>query len=126
MGYTQPIMDTYTAGADLTDKENCLVSLGSSGVTLTTSATDTAVMGVVGAGAASGGTVSVWPLARGGRVQLKAGGSISAGNKLAATTGGAVAAASTAGNLIVAIAEEAAASGELFMATIVPTRLVPA
>lgn len=126
MGYTQQTMDTYTAGESLVGKENRLLSLGSSGVTMTDTATDTAVMGVCAIGAASGSVVSVWSLARGGRVPVRAGGSITKGAKLAATTDGSVVATTTAGNLIVGIAEEAAASGEIFMMTIVPTRAVPA
>ena len=117
-----------TTAANLTDKENHLVELNSSGlVGLTNAATDH-VFGVVVSGAASGALADILPVNPGQQINVKVSASVSAGALLQLD-------ASNPGQLVtrttgkaVAMAESASSSGvckcRFFCGTVLPVTVV--
>ncbi|MEM0095908.1 MAG: DUF2190 family protein [Candidatus Bathyarchaeia archaeon] len=106
----------FTAGANITKGQIVKVT-GNMTVQPATAATD-AVIGVAVSNANSGGSVSVLmgcPV-----VWVTAGGTISAGAAVGATTNGAAAAVSTAGNRAVGFALEGGSSGNVIRVALSP------
>jgi hypothetical protein len=103
---------TFPTDADLSSAENLLVKFDSGDLVLATAVTDN-VVGIVIRGNDGSTTADFASVAISGCYKVKAGGAITAGALLTATTGGEAIATTTAEDNVFAIALDAADDGDL-------------